>query len=116
MVPAPSQVTPMNAFKVSDHLKEKIKDPYFKELYELEAQKYAIVEKIVEYRIKHKMSQEQLAEAVGVTQQQISKIENGEFSNVMTLEKVLLAIGMTVQIKAVPFKRVVHGTKKRSMG
>jgi DNA-binding XRE family transcriptional regulator len=104
----------MNAYKVSDHLKEKIKDPYFKELYELEAQKYAIVEKIVEYRIKRKMSQEQLAEIVGVTQQQISKIENGEFSNVMTLEKVLLAIGMTVQIKAVPFKRVVHGTKKRS--
>ena len=104
----------MNAYKVSDHLKEKIKDPYFKELYELEAQKYAIVEKIVEYRIKRKMSQEQLAEIVGVTQQQISKIENGEFSNVMTLEKVLLAIGMTVLIKAVPFKRVVHGTKKRS--
>jgi len=104
----------MNAYKISDHLKEKVKDPYFKELYELEAQKYAIVEKIVEYRIKHKVTQEQLAEQVGVTQQQISKIENGEFSSVMTLEKVLLAIGMTVQIKAVPFKRVVRGTKRKS--
>ena len=71
------EVKPMATYKVSDHLKEKIKDPYFKELYELEAQKYAIVEKIVEYRIKHKMTQGQLAEKVGVTQQQISKIENG---------------------------------------
>ena len=104
----------MNAYKVSDHLKEKIKDPYFKELYELEAQKYAIVEKIVEYRIKHKMTQGQLAEQVGVTQQQISKIENGEFSSIMTLEKVLLAIGLTVQMKVVPFKRVINGTKKRA--
>ena len=86
----------MSEYKISDHLKEKVKDPYFKELYELEAQKYAIVEKIVEYRIKHKMTQGQLAGQVGVTQQQISKIENGEFSSIMTLEKVLLAIGLTV--------------------
>lgn len=104
----------MNAYKVSDHLKEKTKDPYFKELYELETQKYSIVEKIVEYRIKNKMTQEQLAGQVGVTQQQISKVENGEFSSVMTLEKILLAIGMTVQIKAVPFKRVISGTKRKS--
>ena len=94
----------MKDYKVSDYLKEKIKDPYFKELYELEAQKYAIIEKIVEYRIKHGMNQGQLAEKVGVTQQQISKVENGEFSSIMTLEKILLAIGMTVQIKAVTFK------------
>lgn len=104
----------MNAYKVSDHLKEKTKDLYFKELYELEVQKYVIVEKIVEYRIKHKMTQGQLAEQVGVTQQQVSKVENGEFSSVMTLEKILLAIGMTVQIKAVPFKRVINGTKRKS--
>ena len=104
----------MNAYKVSDHLKEKTKDPYFKELYELETQKYSIVEKIVEYRINNKMTQEQLAGQVGVTQQQISKVENGEFSSVMTLEKILLAIGMTVQIKAVPFKRVISGTKRKS--
>jgi len=94
----------MIAYKVSEHLKEKTKDPYFNELYELEAQKYAIVEKIVEYRNKKRMTQGDLAKEVGVSQQQISKVENGEFSSVMTLEKILLAIGLTVQIKAVPFK------------
>lgn len=99
------KVSFMNIYKISDHLKEKTKDPYLKELYRLEVQRYAIVEKIVEYRIKHKMTQGQLAEQVGVTQQQISKIENGEFSSIMTLEKVLLAIGLTVQMKVVPFKR-----------
>lgn len=94
----------MKEYKVSDHLKEKIKDPYYKELYELEAQKFSIVEKIVDYRIKKRLTQSDLAKQVGVTQQQISKVENGEFSSVMTLEKILLAIGLTVQIKAVPFK------------
>ena len=104
----------MKEYKVSDYLKEKTKDPYFKELYELEAQKYAIVEKIVEYRIKKKITQSDLAKQVGVTQQQISKVENGEFSSVMTLEKILLAIGMTVQIKAVPFKGGSSNSKSKN--
>lgn len=86
---------------VSQHLQEKLKDPYFKELYELEEQKYAIVRKILDYRIKKKISQAELAKQIGVSQQHISKIENGEFSSIMTLEKVLLGIGMTIKIKAV---------------
>jgi transcriptional regulator with XRE-family HTH domain len=103
----------MSAYKVSDHLKEKTSDPYFKELYELETQKYAIVEKIVEYRIKKGISQSQLAEQVGVSQQQISKVENGDFSSIMTLEKILLAIGLTVQIKAVSLKNGSNGKSRK---
>lgn len=92
----------MKTRKVSDHLKEELKDPYFKELHELEQQKMNIVKKIVDYRIKHKLNQADLAKKVGVTQQHISKIENAEFSSVLTLEKVLLAIGYTVQINVKP--------------
>ena len=95
-------MTKIQERKVSDHLKEQLKDPYFKELYELEQQKLAIVKKIIEYRIKNNTSQAQLAQKAGITQQHISKIENGEFSSILTLEKVLLYIGMTVQIKAIP--------------
>ncbi|MGE0267966.1 MAG: helix-turn-helix transcriptional regulator [Candidatus Omnitrophota bacterium] len=103
----------MKTYNVSEHLKEKSKDSYFKELYELEAQKYAVIQKIVEYRIKHSLTQGQLAKEVGVTQQQISKVENGEFSSIMTLEKILLSIGLTVQIKAVPLKNG-NGPKRKS--
>ena len=91
----------MREITVSEHLQEKLKNPYFKELYELEQQKNNIVKKILDYRIKNRLTQEQLADYVGVSQQHISKIENGEFSSVATLEKVLLTIGMTVRIKVV---------------
>ena len=88
--------------KVEDHLKAQLKDPYFKELYELERQKLDIVKCIIAYRIKNKLSQTKLAKLVGITQQHISKIERGEFSSVITLEKALLYIGYTVKIKAIP--------------
>jgi DNA-binding XRE family transcriptional regulator len=94
----------MKEYPVSEHLKEELKDPYFKELYELGQQKMEVVKKIITYRIKHKLSQKQLAKKIGVSQQHISKIENSEFSSIETLEKVLLGIGMAVKISAVELK------------
>lgn len=91
--------------RVEEHLKEKLKDPYFKELYELEEEKLSIVKKIVEYRIRHNLTQAQLAQKSGVSQQHISKIENGDFSNMMTLEKILLFIGLTIKFTAVPIEQ-----------
>lgn len=95
----------MRLERVDEHLKEKLKDPYFKELYELEVQKLAIVKRIIDYRIKSKLTQEQLAQRAGVTQQHISKIENGEFSNISTLQKVLLFIGYTVKLEVIPLHK-----------
>lgn len=97
----------MRVERVEEHLKEKLKDPYFKELYELEEQKLSIVKQIIDYRIKHNITQKQLAKRAKVTQQHISKIENGEFSNIATLEKILLFIGYTVKIKAVPLNKKI---------
>ena len=103
----------MKLENVNEHLKEKLKDPYFKELYELEQQKLSIVKRIIDYRIKNKLTQEQLATKAGVTQQHISKIENGEFSNVATLEKLLLFIGYTVKIRAVPLHSKIKNRIER---
>ena len=103
----------MRLQKVDEHLKEKLKDPYFKELYELEEQKLQIVKRIVKYRVKNKLSQKQLAEKVGVTQQHISKIENGEFSSISTLEKVLLFIGFTVKMQAIPLSQGIKHRLER---
>jgi DNA-binding XRE family transcriptional regulator len=100
---------------VEEHLKEKLRDPHFRELHELDQQKLAVVKKVVDYRIRHKLSQGELAERVGVSQQHISKIENGVFSSVATLEKVLRAIGYTVRIQIVPIgQRVPAGGAMQS--
>jgi DNA-binding XRE family transcriptional regulator len=103
----------MRTQSVNKHLEDKLKDPYFKEIYELEEQKLNIVKRIIDYRIKHSLNQKTLAKRVGVTQQHISKIESGEFSNVMTLEKVLLAIGYTVQMRAIQLKPKVMNQIRR---
>ena len=89
--------------KVDDYIKEKIKrNPDFKARYDLLMEKAAVVKKIIAYRIRHKLSQEQLAEEIGVTQQYISKIEEGEFSNLYTIENVLEHIGYRLKLEVVP--------------
>lgn len=102
----------MRLMRVDDHLKEELKDPYFRELYELEVQKTGIIKRILAYRIKHKFSQGALAKKAGVTQQHISKIENGDFSNIMTLEKILLFIGLTIKLQVVPLDRPLKHVPK----
>src|SRR3990167_10928085 len=82
---------------VKDHLKEELKDPYFRELYDLDSVKTEIAKKIIEYRIKHNLNQTQLAKMVKVSQQQISYIEEGDFSSFQTIQKVLLAIGYKIK-------------------
>lgn len=89
--------------KVDDYIKEKMKkSPGFKERYDLIREKAAVVKEIIEYRIRHNVSQAQLAEQIGVTQQYISKIEEGEFSNLDTIENVLHHIGCRLKLEVVP--------------
>jgi len=89
--------------KVDDYIKEKLKrNPDFKARYDLIMEKAVVVKKIIGYRIRHRLSQEQLAEEIGVTQQYISKIEEGEFSNLDTIENVLEHIGYRLKLEVVP--------------
>lgn len=103
----------MKDHKISEHLEEKIKDPYFKDLYELEEQKFSVVKKIVAFRVQHKLSQNQLAEKIGVTQQHISKIENGDFSSFATLAKILFNVGYAVRLQTIPIGQNKSSRVKR---
>ncbi len=89
--------------KVDDYIKEKMKkDPHFKSRYDLIMQKVEIAKKVIEYRMKYNLSQAQLAKEMGVTQQYISKIEEGEFSNLDTVENILHHIGCRLKIEVIP--------------
>jgi len=88
--------------KVDDYIKEKIKkNPDFKARYGLLMEKAMVAKKIIGYRIRHKFSQEQLAEEIGVTQQYISKIEEGEFSNLDAIENILEHIGYRLRLEVI---------------
>lgn len=101
----------MKVESINEHLKEKLKDPYFKEVYELERQKLTLVKKIIIYRVENNMTQGELADKIGITQQHISKIENCEFTDIVTLLKVLLYIGFRVTIKPIP----INPAKKKKI-
>lgn len=89
--------------KIDDYIKEKIKkNPDFKARYNLLMEKAVVVKKIIAYRIRHKLSQEQLAKELGVTQQYISKIEEGEFSNLDAIENILEHIGYRLRLEVIP--------------
>ena len=85
---------------VGIHLKEKLKDPEFRKLYELERAKVALAQKISELREKKHLRQVDLAKRLGVSQQFISQIETGQERNLTleTLLKIAKSLGRGIKI------------------
>jgi ribosome-binding protein aMBF1 (putative translation factor) len=81
-------------------LREDLKDPEFRAHYDEERQALKLAMKIIELREKKGLSQKELAELMGTSQQAISRIESGEYEGftVKTLEKLAKATGTRVKI------------------
>ena len=82
------------------HLNEKLKNPEFKKAFEEEKRLLKLGMAIVEAREKCGLSQKELAQRSNVTQQQLSKIENGVNCNMLTFIKVSTALGLDITISA----------------
>jgi len=82
------------------HLKEELKDPEFKKLFEEEKRLLKLSYAIVEAREKSGMTQKELAQKSRVTQQQLSKIENGVNCNMLTFIRVSSALGLGLTVSA----------------
>jgi len=82
------------------HLNEKLKDPEFKKLFEEEKRLLKLSYAIVEAREKSGMTQKELAQKSHVTQQQLSKIENGVNCNMLTFIRVTSALGLGLNVTA----------------
>ena len=80
------------------HLAESLKDKKFKELYEEEKELLEVSLKLLEARKKAGLSQKEIAEAANLTQQQVSKVENGTNCNILTYLKVSHAIGLKLGV------------------
>jgi ribosome-binding protein aMBF1 (putative translation factor) len=80
------------------HLAEEMKNPEFKKLYEEEKRLLDLSYAIVTAREKSGLTQKELAQKSHVTQQQLSKIENGVNCNMLTFIRVSNALGLTISV------------------
>jgi HTH-type transcriptional regulator/antitoxin HipB len=78
----------------NSHLKEKLKNKRFKKMYEEEKELLDISLKILETRREQNLSQAELANRAHITQQQLSRIENGMNFNINTQRPSAKADGL----------------------
>jgi DNA-binding XRE family transcriptional regulator len=82
------------------HLKEKLKNPEFKKAYKEEKYLLELGLRIIEARKQSGMTQKELAQKSQVTQQQLSKVENGVNCNMLTFIKISSTLGFTINLSA----------------
>jgi DNA-binding XRE family transcriptional regulator len=75
-----------------------MKNPDFKRAFDEEKELIAMSVSIAEAREHKHLTQAELAKRSGVSQQQISKLENGAHCNLRTLVKVTAALGLKLAI------------------
>jgi DNA-binding XRE family transcriptional regulator len=83
-----------------DHLAGEIANPEFRKIYEEEKYLLELGLRIAETRQELGISQKELAEKSRITQQQLSKIENGYNCNLLTFIKVSSTLGLSVNLSA----------------
>ena len=83
----------------NSHLNEKLKGKRLKKMYDEEKELLEISIRIVEARTDQNLSQAELAKRAHITQQQLSRIENGMNFNITTLLKLCDALGLSLDFK-----------------
>ncbi len=91
------------------HLMESLKNSDFKERFDEEKELLEVALGLQEQRLRAGLSQRELAEAAHLTQQQISKVENGANCNIMTYLKVGHAVGMKLGLRRLSRRRAAAG-------
>ena len=79
-------------YSFDDHLKEQLKDPKFRKAWEESEAEYILAKKLIEKRLKNKMSQRALAKKVKTTQAVISRIETMNANPSLNLLKRIASV------------------------
>lgn len=88
--------------KIAELKKRLMNDPAFALEYEKVDAEFAIIEALVEARMKAKLSQAELARRIGTTQSAIARLEGGGISpSISTLRRYAEATGSKLQIELV---------------
>lgn len=84
-------------------LNEQLKDPEFRAEWEALEPELQIIRAILEGREERDLTQKQLAEATGIAQADISRLENGTANpSLRTLKRLAAGLGMTLKVEFVP--------------
>lgn len=88
--------------KWREYRDKKLQKPEFKQAYEELEVEYAIMNEMLKLRNEACMSQSQLSQKTGITQPDISKLENGKANpSLATLKKIARAFGKRLQVRFV---------------
>ena len=79
---------------------EHLKDPATEKAYDDLGPEFALIEKIIEHRIKYGLTQAQLAKRIGTKQSAISRFESGSYNPTLSfLRKVAKGLDVSIKIK-----------------
>lgn len=81
-------------------LKESLKNPKIKAEYDRQQPEYAVINAIIDARVKKGITQEQLAKKLGTKQSAIARLESGRANpSILFLKKLANALNLSFQIK-----------------
>lgn len=85
---------------LTEALKEQMKDETFKKEYESLGPEYELISSLIDARKLSHVTQKQLADATGIAQSDISKIENGSGNpTIKILKRLADGLGMNLKIE-----------------
>lgn len=84
------------------YLAEKLKDPELKKEYDALEPEFSIIQAMIDARKESGLTQKQLADKTGITQADISRLENGSANpSLRTLQRLAAGMGMRVHLEFV---------------
>jgi len=94
----------MNTRNYKEALKDQLNDSEFRNEYENSEEEFTLAREVIELRIKHDLTQKQLAELVGTSQPAIARLESGSYRNVSLsfLRRVAKALNAVTEVHLKP--------------
>ncbi len=84
-------------------IKEQLEDPEFRKEWEATEVEYQLIRAMLDVRERNHLTQKELAEITGITQADISRIENGNANpSLRTLKKIAKGVGMEIKLEFIP--------------
>ena len=87
----------------TEDLERRLKDPEFKKAYDDLKIEFTIIQTIIDARRKYNLTQNELSKRTGITQADISRLENGSSNpTIKLLQKLADGLDMDLEIRFVP--------------